>query len=95
MICEICGKEMEKQHTWKKHRMHYKDYYDKYLKIETDGICLVCGQPTNWNRTHYNETCSNKCACKNPLRNEKIKRTNLERYGVENIYQKLMIQKMN
>lgn len=92
MICKICGKEMEKQHTWKKHKIHYKDYYDKYLKTETDGICLVCGQHTNWNRNHYNETCSNKCACKNPLRNEKIKQTNLERYGVENIYQKLEVK---
>ena len=88
MICKICGKEMEKQHTWHKHHLTYKDYYDKYLKKETDGICVVCGKPTVWNRTNYRETCSIQCACKNPERNEKIKRTNLERYGVENIYQK-------
>lgn len=88
MKCKICGKEMEKQHTWRKHRLNYKDYYDKYLKQPCDGICVVCGKPTVWNRTNYRETCSIQCACANPLRNEKIRKTNLERYGVENIYQK-------
>lgn len=87
MICEICRKEMEKQHTWHKHKLNYKDYYDKYLKQPNDGICIVCGKPTVWNRTNYRETCSIQCACANPLRNEKIKQTNLNRYGVENVYQ--------
>nr|MCR5231466.1 hypothetical protein [Acholeplasmatales bacterium] len=86
MICKICGKEMEKQHTWYKHKLHYKDYYDKYLKQPNDGICVVCGKPTSWCRTYYKTTCSIQCACINPLRNEKIKQTNLKKYGVENAY---------
>ena len=87
MICKICGKEMEKQHTWHKHKLNYKDYYDKYLKQPNDGICVVCGKPTVWNRTDYRKTCSIQCASKNPARQEKIKQTNLKKYGVENVYQ--------
>ena len=84
--CLICGKEMEKQHTWHKHKLNYKDYYDTYIKTETDGICVVCGKPTSWDRNHYKETCSIKCAARNPKRQEKIKQTNLKRYGVPNVY---------
>ena len=87
MICKICGKEMEKQHTWYKHRLNYKVYYDKYLKQPNDGICVVCGKPTVWNRTNYRETCSIQCAGRNPNRQDKIRKTNLERYGVVNVYQ--------
>lgn len=87
MICKICGKEMEKQHTWFKHKMRYKDYYDKYLKQSNDGICVVCGKPTSWDRTYYKNTCSVQCAARNPDRQHKIKQTNINRYGVENVYQ--------
>lgn len=87
MICKICGKEMEKQHTWFKHKIQYKDYYDKYLKQSNDGICVVCGKPTNWDRTYYKTTCSVQCAARNPDRQRKIKQTNINRYGVENVYQ--------
>lgn len=86
MKCRICGKEMEKQHTWFKHKMRYKDYYDKYLKQSNDGICAVCGKPTSWCRTYYKTTCSIQCASRNPARQDKIKKTNLARYGVENVY---------
>ena len=87
MICKICGKEMGKQHTWFIHKLQYKDYYDKYLKQPNDGICVVCGKPTSWCRTYYKTTCSIQCASRNPARQEKIKQTNLKKYGVENVYQ--------
>ena len=84
--CLICGEEMEKSHTWHKHKLKYKEYYDAYIKTEKDGICVVCGNITSWDKTHYKETCSVSCAAKNPKRQEKIKQTNLERYGVPNVY---------
>ena len=84
--CLLCNQEMEQQHTWRKHQLRYKDYYDTYIKTETDGICVVCGNPTAWDRTHYKETCSRSCAAKNPKRQEKIRNTCLKKYGVPNVY---------
>lgn len=86
-ICVICNKAMSAGHTYREHKLKYKDYYDTYLKSNNDGICVVCGKPTVWDRTHYKETCSKQCAARNPARQEKIRKTNLERYGVENVYQ--------
>lgn len=85
--CKICGELMEKQHTWFKHKIKYKDYYDKYLKTAFDGVCVVCGKSTSWDRINYKHTCSVQCAARNPERQEKIKNTNLQRHGVENTYQ--------
>ena len=85
--CLICGKDFENGHSWKHHKLTRKEYYDQYIKTEKDGICIVCGEPTSWNRTYYRSTCSIKCAANSQERKDKIKNTNLIRYGVENPYQ--------
>ena len=44
MYCEICKNEFkDKQHITRFHKISLKDYYDKYLKREDEGICLI-----NW-----------------------------------------------
>lgn len=51
--CRICGREFKgyagsfSQHL-KEHSTTPKEYYDKYLKNDTDGICLVCGTDTRF-----------------------------------------------
>jgi hypothetical protein len=49
--------------------------------------CVVCGTDTyfNRNRWEFGETCSVKCGANNKRRNDQIKKTLLETYGVDNI----------
>jgi len=50
--------------------------------------CTVCGSYTyfNRNRWEFGETCSPKCAANNQRRNEQIKHTLMEKYGVDNVF---------
>ena len=71
--CKICNKEYFgigglskrhlKLHIKRKHSLNFKEYYDKYLKIKKDGICQVCGLPTNFNSRNrgYKTYCSKRC----------------------------------
>ena len=91
MKCEICGREFNTSrglggHIRHIHNISRREYYDKYLKQPSDGICVVCGKPTSWDKISYKTTCSIQCAARNPQRQEKIRKTNLARYGVENTY---------
>jgi hypothetical protein len=40
-----------------------KEYYDRYLKKDIDGLCIVCGNNTSFINLNegYNKTCSHKC----------------------------------
>ena len=51
--CEICGRECNRfiglsSHITQKHKIKIKEYYDKYLKKENEGICLKCGKETKF-----------------------------------------------
>jgi hypothetical protein len=68
MICQICNKNYKNLkalsgHINKTHKINYKDYYNKFIKTQDDGICLKCKNKTNWNKktkTYY-RYCSSKC----------------------------------
>jgi endogenous inhibitor of DNA gyrase (YacG/DUF329 family) len=68
MKCEICGREFKNFKTLARHlRTHKitsKNYYDKYLKKEGEGICPICGKETNYINLNkgYRKFCSKKCA---------------------------------
>lgn len=69
MKCHICGKEYPTSrgfggHLRYFHNMDRKTYFDLYQKGPTDGICVVCGKPTTWNKINYHTTCSIQCAAK-------------------------------
>lgn len=93
--CLICGNEYNdiKRHIRAKHNLEYKEYYDKYIKKEDEGKCVICGKPTKF-FNKYGETCSKRCTMLHRYgvtsafaldsTKEKIRKTNLERYGVEN-----------
>ena len=91
MICEICGKEfVGMAHINKKHNINVKEYYDRYIKQQNEGICHVCGKPTAFIglKLGYAKHCSTKCAQKDPAVREKAsinyRKTMLDRYGAEN-----------
>ena len=79
-VCEECGKLCKNQMSLSKHlpshNMNQKDYYDKWLKSNNDGICDICGKETEFKATRfYRKTCSRKCA------DELFKKVCLEKYG--------------
>jgi very-short-patch-repair endonuclease len=60
-----------------------------YLYNSPSHICPVCGKETPFRTIiyGYSEYCSVECSYKCELRNEKIKNTCLNKYGVENVSQ--------
>ena len=58
MICKICGKPCSDKlnhfgyHLSITHKIKYKEYYDKYIKSENEGICPICGN-TTWFSTNF------------------------------------------
>jgi len=68
-ICEECEKSFKNlialiSHITQIHR-NKKDYFDKWLKEPSDGICLNCGKQTQWHgrlpRGGYKDFCDRKC----------------------------------
>lgn len=66
--CKICKEEFKnfRSLTWhlkKDHKIDQKSYYDKYLKIENEGICKNCGNETEFRRLDqgYRKYCCAEC----------------------------------
>jgi len=83
-ICEECGKTF-KTHTWLsrhvKNKHNLKIYYDKWLKEELEGNCIICGENTKFISFYgYKNTCSDKCIL------ELRKKSCLEKFGVDNVF---------
>lgn len=94
MICEICKEELKNfialgLHLKHKHNTNAKEYYDKYLKKENEGICPVCGKETSFQgiRLGYLKFCSSKCSNNSPDTIYKREQTTIEHFGVKNPYQ--------
>lgn len=87
--CKICGKEIKSVysltgHVLKVHKLKIKDYYDTYLKSDSEGKCEVCGKPTKFKSVlkGYLPFCSVKCSGSSERLKEERKATTIERYGV-------------
>ena len=91
-ICQICNKYYDKigAHVRKIHKLEHKEYYDKYLKSENEGICPVCGKETSFRRitAGYRHHCSVSCSSADPNVQVKNRATTMERYGVEHNWNK-------
>ena len=53
ILCKICGKQYKtigglQSHAAHTHKLRSKEYFDAYLKSESDGICQACGKPTKF-----------------------------------------------
>jgi len=98
-ICEECGQTYKligslARHIKQKH--NFEQYLIKWIKKEDDGKCKICGKQTRFQNfaRFYQKTCSDECNFKLRSKNmasnerqEKIKKTNLKKYGVEYVMQ--------
>jgi very-short-patch-repair endonuclease/endogenous inhibitor of DNA gyrase (YacG/DUF329 family) len=66
--CEICGRKFNNYRSFsqhlRSHKITAKDYYDKFLKKENEGICPICGKKTDFYSISrgYAKFCSHRCA---------------------------------
>ena len=66
--CAICKKEFDNitgvSYHIRTHNITSKEYYDKYMKKEGEGICVVCGNETRFItlKLGYYRPCSYKCS---------------------------------
>ena len=86
--CKICKTDFETIRDLSNHlrfteKITAKDYYDKYLKKEGEGIC-TCGNPTQFDSlaTGYKHHCSRKCSNSDNEVLKKQQATTLKNYGV-------------
>ena len=84
--CLICNriigcKSAFSRHIKQTHHMTPKEYYDAYLKTDTDGKCLVCGNNTDFISIAYGykSHCCKKCAYKTAI--QKSHASQIEKYG--------------
>lgn len=111
-ICEICKKEFKNAASLVSHlsnprnscKINIKDYYDKYLRKENEGICQFCGSETAFygiTKGYISSICK-RCKNNNPESKDKKRKTNLikteiknlekEKKKIENGYYELPIQ---
>ena len=90
VTCAVCKEELKDNvelsyHFRREHKLKAKEYYDKYIKKENEGICSVCGQKTRFTniKDGYRVVCSRSCSRRSIEVIEKMKQTSLERYGCE------------
>jgi len=95
MKCKICKNDSKDyklliSHIKQKHNLSSKEYYDKYLKKEIEGICLKCNNQTKFNSVSkgYRKFCSSKCSNSSILTLNKTKETNIKKYNVEHVSQR-------
>jgi hypothetical protein len=89
--CKICNRELINykglsNHITKFHKIKSKEYYDKYLKKENEGLCIICNRETKFETLNlgYNKFCGLKCSGKSYETKNKRKLTCISRYGVDN-----------
>lgn len=66
--CMVCGLDTTSRrsfskHVRDKHCRFSKEYYDQYLRKESDGVCIVCGEATKFLGLFegYRITCNHTC----------------------------------
>ena len=102
--CEICNNYYSSISALAYHlvRIHKyiskEDYYCKYFmtKQDNNGICHNenCNNKTNFDNmvNGYRKYCSIKCGTSSTITKEKIKQTNMQKYGCENVFQSVEIK---
>lgn len=86
--CKICNEYVlplgMPSHLSRKHNLGSKEYYDKYVKTEIEGICKMCNKPTTFRgiRYGYSKYCSSKCANLDPEVQAKLKLTDEQKLAI-------------
>lgn len=84
LICDYeCNKNYLGTHLNNTHNISLQSYYDKFIKSEEEGICILCKKQTKFRGLFngYNPTCSRKCGYK--LREQVLQ----SKFGVSNPFQ--------
>jgi hypothetical protein len=90
IYCHICKEQTNlnaesfgRWHLQKLHRITMREYYDKYIKIPTDGFCRCCGNKTRFisYRQGYRIFCSHKCSATDESVQLLSKSTRIRLYG--------------
>lgn len=80
-ICEFTSKTLGglQSHISHTHKLSSKEYYDKYLKMDDEGTCPVCGKTTRYinMRVGYLNHCSHRCVGNDNKVQEKLVETKL------------------
>jgi hypothetical protein len=91
-ICEECGKLCKDKtvlsiHNIKIHKLNPREYFNKWIKEEGEGICKICGNETELKRSDkgYTNTCSKKC--KDLYVTKRTEEEVFKKYEVCNVYQ--------
>ena len=93
-ICKECDDKFETSIKLNNHiiKIHGKiNYYDKWLKTPEEDKCRECGNKTEFTGriagkySGYRLCCSKKC--KNIYNYKERSKTNIKKYGVENVFQ--------
>lgn len=88
IICKICNREFKTIFSFtghlRTHSMTSRQYYDKYVRKEGEGICPTCGKETNFNSftEGYHKFCSISCLNKGNYHKEKSRETSMRKWGV-------------
>lgn len=88
IICKICNREFKTIFSFtghlRNHSMTSKQYYDKYVKEDGEGICPTCGKETNFNSftEGYHKFCSISCLNKSDYIKEKSREASMRKWGV-------------
>jgi hypothetical protein len=97
--CKECHKKFRTSLSLNKHIIKFhdkKEYYDRFLKNENEGYCKICHSLTNFTGrligkySGYELCCSKECREKYRLIERS--KTNLIKYGVENVFQSKKVQ---
>lgn len=89
--CHICSKAFPTRQGLGNHIGRYhnkKEYYDKFMKSENEGFCVICGFPTIFRNMTlgYKQTCENKSCISENTKN-KSEKSIQKKYGVKSFAQ--------
>ena len=90
MKCQICDQENNERglssHLKAKHGISMKEYYDKYIKEENEGVCPVCKKETKFlgPKKGYRKFCSVSCSKLDNDFKQKLEQYYIKKYGVKN-----------
>ena len=99
VICLICGYETDNHQSFNSHIAHAhhiksKDYYDTYIKNETEGLCKTCGKSTQFINMWkgYRDFCCISCMSSNKNIQQQKRNTSMKHFGVEYPHQSEIIK---
>lgn len=91
-LCQLCNTLHKTcgglvSHVVQKHNIKSNEYYDRFIKKDSEGFCKSCGNPTKFHNMSigYRTTCSQNCSRKlmsTPDVRLKAQKTTLDKYGV-------------